>query len=765
MTQTCNAIRMSICAALIVAWAAAGRTLATGTPSTTDPVHRTATQLVTQGSSLAFRVDTPPYELTRLDNGETRIQMTGAAYEQRPGYPRLPVLSRTYALPPGCEPARVHVTGTRSVVPGTHCVEATPPPVPVCGTSAALHAMQALYDQNRTRVYSGQERLPEALKAMHRASERREYSLVTVTIRPFHYDPVSGQLQAASEVVVRVDYRPVGQERARLLSSMLRAGRPNRTPPAHVDNADQARLWYPPDRHAPDEPGLMILTVDSFVEHLDDYVAWREATGFRVTAVTKEQILASGVPGVDIQQQIRNWLRANATDYHYLLIAAHHSDIPMRILSPWNQDPWGEPLYYPFPSDIYYGDLSKPDDESWDVDGDGIYGEMEYIGGGSTGLDAPDLDLELHVGRINASSQSELEDALFKIPEFESNSDEGYKLSSVLASGIVFYYDNYSKCDGAYLSEYLQHVGVVDSNRAVTLYEVEGDNPSDYACDVPLTNQNLVSTLASVGAGVFLEFNHGWMDGFARTIWNDGNGDGDPQDWELQSEYVLRNQDCSQLSLSNPNVAFLVSCLCGNPESDCIAQNLLETGSVGVVAHTRVAHAIRSLAADRTEPGDGGVDDLFYYELTAYLGETETYDYVIGDAVDASRAYYVAQNPGGIAFCNAYGHALYGDPALRHLGREGGTTTVPTEPEDVSIWSALSVGSDRLVRFSMPRPGKAEIDVWDIAGRRHQQLFRGHVGSGTHSILWPTQDLAAGMYILTLKTDHTARAARALLLR
>ncbi len=721
--------------------------------------------LCAEHGALTFTIETPRFELVSLDGGETLIRMEGAAYEMRPGYPRLPVLTRTYALPPGCQVTEVEVTGNRHAIPNEYRVAATPPPVPLCGSREASEALQAWYEENRNRVYSGIERLPERLGGLHLSSGLREFSLVTAAVYPFHYDPLLHKLQVASQMTVHIHYAPMAAQPARLIRSFLEGGTLEPHVPWDVQNKAQAAAWYGLGERLTDDPGLIVLTVDRFVPHLEDYVSWRQSTGFRVLVVTKEEILASSVEGVDTQQRIRNWLRTNGTDYHYLLIAAHHSDIPMRILSPWNQDPWGMPLYYPFPSDIYYGDLSKPDEESWDVDGDGLYGEMEYIGGGSTGLDAPDLDMELHVGRINASSQSELQDAVFKIPEFESSSDGTYKLSSVLASGIVFYYDDYSKCDGAYLSEYLQHEGILDSNLAVTLYELEGDNPSDYPCDVPLTHQNLVPTLASEGAGIFLEFNHGWMDGFARTVWNDGNGDGDPQDWELQSEYVLRNQDCSQLSMSNPNVAFLISCLCGNPESDCIAQNLLETACVGVVAHTRVAHAIRSLAADRTEPGDGGVDDLFYYELGAYVGDTEAYDYVLGNAVDASRAHYVALNPGGIAFCNAYGHALYGDPALRHLGREGGTTTVPTEPEDATLWSTWSVGPDRVVRFSVPLPGRAKIDVWDIAGRRHQRLLEGSVQSGTHSVFWPTGDLAPGMYVLTLKTDRAARSARAVIVR
>jgi hypothetical protein len=509
---------------------------------------------------------------------------------------------------------------------------------------------------------------------------------------------------------------------------------------------------------------MILLTIAELIPYLDRYVAWRESTGFSIRIVTREEIESSSVEGIDLQQRIRNWLRANAVDYHYLLIAANHADIPMRMLTPFNEDPWAHPLFNPFPSDIYYGDLSKPDEESWDIDGDGNYGEMEYIGVGDPGLDEPDIEMELHVGRINTSSGAELEQILPPIWQFESSTDHLYKQRCVAASGIVFYYEGGSTLDGAYLSEYMQDVGVVDSSLSVTLYEAEGDNPSDYGCDLPLTHSNLVSTLASTDAGVFVEFNHGWMDGFARSVWNDANGDGDPQDWEIESEYVLTNGDCPNLNVSHPMVAFLISCLCGNPEADCIAQNLLSTGSVAVLAHTRVAHALRSIAMDRDEPGDGGVDDLFYADLRSYLNDRQVYDHVLGDAVDASRAAYVAEHPGASSYCNAYGHALFGDPTLRHFGREGEIPVSIQDAEGTAAQIALWVPSEHTIRFVLPEAMRTRINVWDLAGRKQQTLYEELASAGHHSIPWNSRNLASGAYVVTLQGNCDARSIRTVVL-
>lgn len=724
-----------------------------------------AIQLCTEPGALVFTLDIPQFELLTLPGGETRILQESSSYEQRAGYPWLPLISYTAALPPGSEATTVEFVGQRELVPGEYVIEACPPSIPLCGSAETRVMLVSRFETNRDRVYSGTERLPRALGSLFSSPRRREFSLATAVVRPFFYDPVLKRLWVTSHVTVRINYAPMASRHAALTTRFLDGSSAGRAIPSCVKNVDQARSWYRPHERQRADPGIILLTLAELVPYLDSYVAWRESTGFSVRIVTKEEIESSSVLGIDLQQRIRNWLRANAVDYHYLFIVANHVDIPMRILTPFNQDPWNLPLFNPFPSDIYYGDLSKPDEESWDLDGDGNYGEMEYIGVGDPGLDEPDLEMELHVGRINTSSGEELSQILPTIWQFESTTDHVYKKTSVAASGIVFYYEGGSTLDGAYLSEYLQGVGVIDSSLAITLYESEGGNPSDYACDLPLTHGNLVSTLASTNAGVFVEFNHGWMDGFARSVWYDGNGDGDPQDWEIESNYVLTNGDCPDLNVSHPAVAFLISCLCGNPEADCIAQNLLRAGSVAVLAHTRVAHALRSIAADRDEPGDGGVDDLFYSDLCSYLQDRQPYDHVLGDAVDDSRAAYVAEHPGASSYCNAYGHALYGDPTLRHFGREGEIPASIQGGEAIAAQIALWVTSDNTVRFILPEAMSTRINVWDLAGRKQQTLYEELAPAGRHAIPWNARNLSSGAYIVILHGDRCARSVRAVVLR
>ncbi len=68
------------------------------------------------------------------------------------------------------------------------------------------------------------------------------------------------------------------------------------------------------------------------------------------------------------------------------------------------------------PTDYYYADLSSSDADSWDLDGDGYYGEYEQ--------DNPDFFPEVYVGRIPSNIQSRITYTLDKIVTFEQDTGE-----------------------------------------------------------------------------------------------------------------------------------------------------------------------------------------------------------------------------------------------------------------------------------------------------------------------------------------------------
>lgn len=726
--------------------------------------------LCSSEGNLSYILSVPEFSIVSTGSDETRIQMPGATYVQHPGYPRLPVLTYTFALPPASEVVEVEVSGARSRLSGTYNIEPALPALPLSADSDAMGEIFDAYQETKNRVYSGEESIPQALGEIRGKGELREYSLVTVGVYPFAYDPVSGKLSVTDEVTVNIRYAPVSDEHADFVSRFISKGTINPDVPSHVYNKSQARSWYAPSTRLLAEQRMIILTTQALEEFTDDYAFWRFSTGFEVEVVTVEDVTATA-EGVDTPQKIRNYLRDNAADFDYLFIIGHYADIPMRVLTPFNNN--DHPSYYdsdvtPNPSDIYYGDLSKSDDDSWDKDGDGYYGEAMNSSGFYNPQDDPDLGMELHVGRINNSFENTIPRILEKTWLFEYSDDDAYKKSSVLAGGILWYPNQngsgYPGYDGAHYMEYVQTNGIIDPSHAYTLYEKAGDGPSDYACDEALTQENLKNALSDRGPGIFVENNHGWRNSFARCVWHD-DGDGIPEEGmsgDLDWPIALESSDVSKLNDDSPNVAFLLSCLNGYPEAaNSLAQSLLNFGSVAVVAHTRSALGRQGWSG----PGSGGQNALYYYVLENYLKET-THDKVLGDAVDGGRLEYYNLEYGPSKFINTYSHVIFGDPALRHFGRAG---TLPsnavTETAPPVSGVKLAVDFKNVISFSIPVSGEVRLEVWDASGRRVQTLYEGSPSAGTQTLSWDTSKLASGSYFITLRTEAAVKTAKAVVIK
>ncbi|MBD3286225.1 hypothetical protein GF359_06795 [candidate division WOR-3 bacterium] len=713
-----------------------------------------------QGGSLTFNIEIPSSELSKSEDGTTRIRMEEASGENLPGYPRLPLLTCTFALPPGTRVKNVDVTGSRKVIPGEYAIEASRPQLPRSASQELARELNSIYEKNYERVYSGVEKLSTKLGLIQSAGHRREYSLVTVRFNPFLYDPATRRLSAAENLTLTIDYEPLGNEASGFIQDFLDKGTIHPDVPAEVYNKAQAREWYRPSRRLSPTRGMIIITTEDLVSLTGSYVSWREKTGFHVIVVTIQEIDA-GTEGADIQEKVRNWLREHVANYQYLLIIGHHWDIPWRTLTLFNDNyapSWMKyDDFYPHPSDLYYSGLSEPDSASWNLDADSYYGETLVMNGSKNPQDAADLEPELYVGRINSSSAEKVSDALQGFVAYDKSMDDAYKGGSVVVGGILGYYTYSDKWDDSYYMEAIMNNGIINRSKAITLYEKEGASPSEFDCDLPYTQSNLISALADNDVGLFIESSHGTEGSILRTVWIDENEDSIPDWGEIESVVGLEKSDAPQLNSSHPNAAVLLSCLCGHPETGtCLAQALLSNGSAGVLACTRVAWGAQD---DWDAPGDGGDYDLCYYYLDNLYNESESYDYVIGDALADARSRYWSECSSIGDFCNAYGYNYYGDPALRLFGREGVEENHPR-----ILPTALEIDENSTVRFSIPCSGIVRLVVWDAAGRRIQGLYRGNMTQGQHSISWDTSQLPAGSYFVTLVTQGRTLVAKAVLL-
>jgi subtilisin family serine protease len=101
------------------------------------------------------------------------------------------------------------------------------------------------------------------------------------------------------------------------------------------------------------------------------------------------------------------------------------------------------------------------------------------------------------------------------------------------------------------------------------------------------------------------------------------------------------------------------------------------------------------------------------------------------------------------------------------------TTGVPDAPLDLPTRVALSMPrpnpfrTDTQIELAMPRAGRAEVDVYDVVGRRVRALISGDVPPGRHVLRWDGRgeagaQLGAGMYFVRARALGETQMVRML---
>jgi len=390
------------------------------------------------------------------------------------------------------------------------------------------------------------------------------------------------------------------------------------------------------------------------------FLDWKQYIGYDVKIVNITDSVISSQSGQDLQQKIRNFLRAYYMDWgiEYLLIVADHDTIPMRYCYP-------DPTNHRFdvfditsgevPTDYYYADLSSSDSESWDLDGDGYFGEY--------GEDLPDFYPEIYVGRIPTSENSKITYTLDKLVNFEQDTDDWKQ--NALHAGAFFYFNNedntgYPTMDGAKLSYYIEKDIMTGWN--VSRYsEQEGLEKSIY--DWPALNEAAFISDWSTGKYSIVNWQgHGWVNGVSRKVWASDDGDGIPEAHEIS--WISFCNLYSNLDDDYPSIVTAESCYIGCPEpysGDNIGVRILTDPSLG--ASIGVISSARSPYGSFDWPSSPGGSDQIIYDFNRFMINDSK---KVGEAFYDSK-YYCNYNYGWasyIEYNDMFTFNLYGDPSL-----------------------------------------------------------------------------------------------------
>jgi hypothetical protein len=630
-----------------------------------------------EAENLTITVKADEYQIIIQDKGQ-RIEMEEFSYLMAPGKPMLPAKNFLIALPPGARVQSVEVKGIGAAqLPGTYQIIPTPPILPLVEPFQYPELVKKIrreWQINNQAIYSTDQLYPKERGKLVSSGTLRKYSYASVSFYPFSYHPQSGRLIHYDAAQIIINYSlpspgsPEAQRAEELKWDVVADEKASRLFVNYQEIKELYRAAESRPRSSQQTHDHLIITTSDLLSAINssDFLDWKSSLGYNIRIVLTTDTEITSQPGGDLAEQIRNFLRSYYALWgiEYVLLVGDYVAIPMRYCYP---DPTNH-RFDPFdwtsgevPTDYYYSDLSGSDAESWDLDGDGYYGEY--------GEDSPDFLTEVYVGRIPTNDLSRITYALDKIVTFEQDTQD-WK-NHALHAGAFFYFTNegYSgnpAMDGADLSYYIEQ-DIMDGWTISHYSEQTGLETSIY--DWPALGETAFINDWRTGQFAVVNWQgHGWTDGVARKVWSWDDGDDVPEANEISWPYFITRY--SNLDDDYPSIVTAVSCYVGCPEpapGGNLGIDLLTDPSFG--ASVGVIASARSPYGSSDWPNNPGGSYSIMYEFNRFvINESKK----VGQALYDSK-FYCNQNYGWdhyAEYLDMFTFNLYGDPALIREGTE-----------------------------------------------------------------------------------------------
>jgi len=597
-----------------------------------------------QDGEISVTIPIGTYEIRYTEQGE-EIYVENFGRLLVPGKPNLPSKIFAIAIPPGAEVAEVTFDlGEGILLPGTY--EISPVPLPrVIGQEDPLlyQRDRQTYEENFNSVYGSDEPYPALVGEVVRTAGFRKYNLVDVRVTPVIYRPISGQLTYYPEVTVHISYTfPKDFSVEDIMLDNL--PRKERIAQEIILNYDQAQSWYPGVMGGKENFDFVIITLDALTSSVTPLVNWEISKGRSVNVITTSWI-NSNYSGYDLAEKMRNFLRDKYPSSEWgiedVLLVGDYDDVPMRLT--WQDVGYGKPE-----TDLYYAELSLPDNLSWDADGDHRWGEYS---------DPIDFYSEVNVGRIPWSEPSTVLHICEKSVAYEQNNDPTFK-KNILLLGAFFWDDT----DNAVLMETKVDQPWMWDWTMTRMYE---QGHSTYPSDYDLTFNNVRSV---------------WSFGkFAFVNWA---GHGSPTSchtWFSKGSAFVSTSTCPYLNDDYPAIIFADACSNSDTDYDNIGQEMLKQGGIGFLGATKVAYGMGAW----NDPYDGSSQSFDYFFTTSVTSG----DYTQGEAHQwALRHMYTNGLWYMVKFEMFEWGALWGNPDLAMLPASSNSPPeIPEQPSGVTV--------------------------------------------------------------------------------
>lgn len=220
--------------------------------------------------------------------------------------------------------------------------------------------------------------------------------------------------------------------------------------------------------------------------------------------------------GRDLPEKIKRAIEFHhrSSGVRYVMLVGDVDRFPVRYVRAINTE-WGTKWY---PSDLYYADLydNKGQFNDWDFDHDGVYGEIDFQGGGLSGtnLDRINMVPDVAVGRLPASNQAEVLTYIQKVMKYEFAARESihFNYDSDWFKKAVFIVDGGSAPfgDEALSDQYAEPL----SYSGISIQRRYQDNPP-WSTASPQQRATEITNVLDSGVGFLCYFGHGNVRSFS----------------------------------------------------------------------------------------------------------------------------------------------------------------------------------------------------------------------------------------------------------
>lgn len=360
------------------------------------------------------------YSIREIE-GRSFIEMSNGFVSAEKGSPSLPALKLLYSIPSGSVVRKVETMDENWLYLGNYRI------FPSQGLVRTGENFSIVPEN--PEIYSKDVFTPDATVGGISTGNKSGFAICGFDLRPFKYNPVTGELYFLNDCQVVIHYDEGLGENIFLTESQSRIF--TRDVENIVENPLDAAAFRPLVKELRDSANeYIIVTPQNLAGEFDELLEWKSRKGFSSSVVSAEWIYAN-YSGYDNMEKIRYFIQDMHQNHGliYLVLAGDYDNLGARIIPIRNYSTTENT-----PADLYFSDV-VPYTSNWDANGNHIFGE--YSGDGC------DWYSDVYVGRFPLNSASEVQRWTEKVIEYESNPSTGYHERSLMAGAGLWPSVNY----------------------------------------------------------------------------------------------------------------------------------------------------------------------------------------------------------------------------------------------------------------------------------------------------------------------------------